>query len=277
MIIATYNLWNNDRTLGERVHAICEEIRSVKADIISLQEVSTSTPGYPSKALATYIAEQTGYPYVIFRNYPDLEDADEGLAFLSKHPFELETAIWDNNVNVSIFCAIRSVLQVESVRVAITNVHLDWRSVLNREIQICAVLDWINEQTETNTVELLCGDFNDVPDSSIHRFLQGRQSLNNRTAKWLDLAEYEQLRSGLVAEATLDFVRNPRWEGGHTLQIPARFDWIMLRQEYQLQDLEPVVNNVRLFGTTKTPMAQKVPSDHYGVVAELNFPAAPLR
>jgi maltose 6'-phosphate phosphatase len=150
-------------------------------------------------------------------------------------------------------------------------IHLDWRCVLNREVQICAVLDWINEQSIFNTVEFLCGDFNDVPDSSIHRLLQGRQSLNGRAAKWLDLAEYEQWRSGLNAGPTLDFVRNPRWDGLHTLQIPARFDWIMLRQEHQHNDPEPIVKSVSLFGTSPTQVANKVPSDHYGVSAQINF------
>jgi maltose 6'-phosphate phosphatase len=269
MILATYNLWNDDRTLITRVPAICEEIRSVNADVIALQEVSASTPGYSSKALATHIAEQSGYSYVSFRTYPDLEDAHEGLAVLSKYPFERETAIWDNNLNV--YCAIRSIVEIESVRIAITNVHLDWRCVLNREDQMCAVLDWINEQSKANIVEFLCGDFNDVPDSSIHRFLQGRQSLNGRATKWLDLAEYEQWRSGSNAEATIDFSKNPRWNGHHTLQVPARFDWIMLRQEHQHMDPEPVVSSARLFGTAPTPLANIVPSDHYGVSVQIDF------
>jgi endonuclease/exonuclease/phosphatase family metal-dependent hydrolase len=208
MILATYNLWNDEKTLISRVPALCEEIRSVNSDVIALQEVSASTPGFPSKALATHIAEQCGYRYVSFRTYPDLEDADEGLAILSKYPFELETAIWDHNSKV--FCATRSIVEIESVRLAITNVHLDWRCVLNREVQMCAIHDWINEQSKANTVEFLCGDFNDVPDSSIHRFLQGRQSLNGRATKWLDLAEYDQWRSSLNAQATLDFVQNPK-------------------------------------------------------------------
>ncbi|XEC97463.1 endonuclease/exonuclease/phosphatase family protein [Paenibacillus tarimensis] len=269
MILATYNLWNDERTLISRVPALCEEIQSVNADVIALQEVSASTPGYQSKALATYIAEQSGYPYVSFRTYPDLEDADEGLAILSKYPFEFETAIWDSNSNF--FCAIRSIVEIDSVHIAITNVHLDWRCVLNREVQMCAVLDWINKQSKTNTVELLCGDFNDIPDSSIHRFLQGRQSLNGRATKWLDLAEYWQWRSGLNVGATLDFAQNPRWNGVHTLQIPVRFDWIMLRQEHQCMDPEPVVSNMGLFGKTPTPVAKKVPSDHYGVFVKINF------
>lgn len=271
MIIATYNIWNDERTLSSRLAALCEEIGSVHADVISLQEAATQTPGYSSKPIAAYIAEQTGYPYVTFQAYPDLEDAGEGLAILSKHPFAMETAIWDSDSNPSVYCAHRAILQVNSVRIGITNVHLDWRCVLTREVQICAVLDWIDSMAEMDTVEWLCGDFNDLPDSSIHRLLQGRQSLNGRAAKWLDLAEYEQWRTGLQAQPTLDFARNPRWNGLHTLQMPARVDWIMLRQDPQYQDPEPVVRSLRLFGTEPTPIANKVPSDHYGVVAELIF------
>lgn len=267
MILATYNLWNDPRTLESRLPALCEEIQSVNADVIALQEVPTKALGFPHQPFASALSELCGYSYVRFWQYPDEED--EGLAILSKYPFEEEAAIWDDHP--AVYCAVRSTVEVDSVRVAITNVHLDWKCVLTREAQICAVQEWISAQSETGLVEFLCGDFNDVPDSSIHRFLQGRQSLNGHAAKWLDLAEYEQWRSGIKAEATLDFVRNPRWEGLHTLQMPARFDWILLRQDHRLRDREPIINHVRLFGTAPTPIAKKVPSDHYGVCVDVRF------
>ncbi|GIP32096.1 hypothetical protein [Paenibacillus sp. J2TS4] len=35
MIIATYNIWNDERTLSGRLAALCEEIGSVYADVIA--------------------------------------------------------------------------------------------------------------------------------------------------------------------------------------------------------------------------------------------------
>src|SRR5205807_2458613 len=92
-----------------------------------------------------------------------------------------------------------------------------------------------------------------APDSSIHRLLTGRQSLQDREANWLDLAEYEQLRSGVPAGATLDFANNPRWEGTPTLQIPARIDWILLLKKKDYRLPEPLITRVDLFGTQQTP------------------------
>ncbi len=41
MIIATYNVWNDEKTVKLRSAQLIREIRTVDADIIGLQEVTT--------------------------------------------------------------------------------------------------------------------------------------------------------------------------------------------------------------------------------------------
>lgn len=235
-----------------------------------MQEVPatlTEAPGAPNAA--EFIALQTGYPYCVFRNYPD--DPVEGLAVLSRWPIVSNETIWDHTADLSLCFAIRAVVQSGDTSVGITNVHLDWSSARNRERQVVALLDWLSVIADSNSNELLCGDFNAAPDSSIHRLLTGRQSLQDREANWLDLAEYQEWRSDVPAGATLDFGNNPRWEGTHTLQIPARFDWILLMKKKDYRLPEPLITRVDLFGTQPTPVARLVPSDHYGVAAHIMF------
>ena len=74
MKIATYNIWNSE-SLAVRAEQLIQEINSVSADIIGLQEV-------PSGFYEALI-RGTNYAHNVFRAY---QNDDEGLAFLSKYP-----------------------------------------------------------------------------------------------------------------------------------------------------------------------------------------------
>lgn len=71
---------------------------------------------------------------------------------------------------------------------------------------------------------------------------------------------------------TLDFEHNPRWRDAPTLDRPARVDWILLRDTFGSGLVSPSVTNAGIFGDTATPLARIVPSDHYGVHADLVVP-----
>lgn len=206
-----------------------------------------------------------------FRRYPD--DPKEGLACISKHPIECVSEIW--NTVPAQQTAIRAVLTVDRVRLAVTNVYLDWRSILSREQEIVALDRWLADQYSEDTYEVLCGDFNSPSESSVHRFLTGRQSLNNQATLWTDVAEYYADRTGGSPTVTLDFYNNPRWQGQSNIEIPMRCDWILLKQSYP--NPSPAINTVQVFGTTALTEVGVVPSDHYGVVADMEFPRYLIR
>ena len=85
MRIATYNVWNENKGIGNRHKQLIQEIRKVDADIIGLQEV---TPYF----FENFLVQELEYPYHVFGKYTDEE---EGLAILSKYPFE-ESFLYTN-------------------------------------------------------------------------------------------------------------------------------------------------------------------------------------
>ena len=168
-------------------------------------------------------------------------------------------------------CGLRVQLRINGTRVAVTNVHLDYKSVARREAQILAVTDWVAARSEPDCVEILCGDFNSYPESSVYRFFRGQQTLHGQEGPvWHDLAATYAYRHGAVPPPTLDFGTNPRWESHPALELPARFDWILVQERWPAP--MPRVKSVELIGRYPLPGSNVVPSDHYGVLASLEMP-----
>jgi maltose 6'-phosphate phosphatase len=252
--VATFNLWNNDKTWGARKLAIIEEIVRIDPDVMALQEV-------PNLDELQSIADEVNLPYYTFMKYPDEE---EGLAIISKAPLEIE-----NNSNNEIInqCAQRVTVSIKGLTLGLANVHLDWKSVANREKQIIEVTKWISENSNTN-YDLLCGDFNSTPDiSSIYNFLIGEQSLYSYDTSWIDLGQSLQ-------SPTLDF-KNNHWlhnrDNLNSVRIPVRYDWILLKSCYPKP--EPKLRQIQLFANKPSPNHHVIPSDHYGVFIDLSFEA----
>ncbi|WP_214696879.1 MULTISPECIES: endonuclease/exonuclease/phosphatase family protein [unclassified Exiguobacterium] len=243
MRIATYNIWNHETSWQKRLDAICQEVKRIDADLVALQEVRS----YEQGSVAHDIAEATGYPFCVFHPYPD--SPDEGLAFLSKVPLGSVEAIWESDVEESNFCATRVTLTFGGQEWGLTNVHLNWRSVSIRERQMATVRNWLHKGRQ-KSVEVLCGDFNDHPQSSIYHDVS--------ETGWLDVTTF-------VAEeprATLDVKHNPYLQSSH-LEQSERYDWILIRSEWK--DVE--VQHIDVFGDMRTSR-DVVPSDHYGVMVD---------
>lgn len=257
MQIATYNIWNSTVERTVRQERLCQELDGANADIVALQEVSA-------------IAEQNypQYPQTVFRRYPEQEN--EALGVLSKHPMLSAEAGWEFSAKLH-GCGLRVKLRINAISVAVTNVHLDYKSVAVREAQILAVTDWVVARSEPDCMEILCGDFNSYPESSIYRFLRGQQTLNGQESPvWHDLAAVYASRHGHVPAPTLDFETNPRWASESSLELPARFDWILVQERWPAP--MPRVKSVGLIGRHPLPGSSIVPSDHYGVLADLEMP-----
>lgn len=223
----------------------------------------------PSGRRPTTHHDRSQYRYVVFEAHS--HDPSEGLAFLSRHPIAQAEAGWQGDSQPA-EGGLRIHIRADDTPLSITNVHLgsSMVDILQRERQVTAIAEWIAARQEPGMLDLLCGDFNAYPGSSIHNFLLGQASLRGHSAQWFDLALYDAHRKGTDASPTLDFIRNPRWSQEHTIGVPARFDWILLRDCYP--DPYPYIDRVELFGIEPTPIAQVVPSDHYGVFADIRMP-----
>ncbi len=256
MKIATYNIWNDEVTLELRAKQIIEEIRSVNADVIGLQEVSTAFYN-------NHLATESGYVHHAFMQYPGEE---EGLAMLSRYPLIFLEALYQREQYANSI-AMNAFFMVEGIRFSLTNVHLPWDSVAAREHQILAIDRHLKEQNAD--FYILLGDFNSDLGSSVDRYLCGEQTVHGYEANpcWNDLAKAYAVRIGEAVTPTLDMVHNPRWAGKKVICAPKVMDRIYIRDHWHETELE----SVKLFGTEVFKKTGYAASDHYGVVAEVNF------
>lgn len=259
MKIATYNVWNENKGRGNRFNQLINEINSVDADIIGLQEVTTHFYN-------DFLIELTDYKFCEFRKY---KEEDEGLAILSKFPFE--SCFFLKDCEEFAYSAAMNVLfKVDKLRFSFTNVHLPWDSAKAKEEQIVAIDKYIHLQKEQADYFIMLGDFNGGLNSSVHRFLLGEQTINGNESKpyWDELSSSFAELNGLPLKPTLDFVNNPRWEGKNTIYIPSVYDRIYMLDNW----FDKSLKSVRIFGTDVSPENNLSASDHYGVVAEVHFP-----
>lgn len=258
MKLATYNIWNENNSVGIRFEQLIQEITLVDADIIALQEVTTSFYQDAQNRLATY-------PYSEFRNY---FEEDEGLAIFSKYPFDNCTFLHELEAYNHSY-ALNICFRTGNASFSLTNVHLPWDSIKSKEEQILAIDKFIQEQTSSADYLILLGDFNCDISSSVHRYLVGDQTLygNDAAPYWLEVSSTFATLHGTKALPTMDFINNPRWKGKNTIYAPRNFDRIYILDNWNYFSFE----NVELFGTEVNPITGLCASDHYGVVASVKF------
>lgn len=258
MKIATYNVWNENKGIGGRFEQLVDEIVSIDADIIALQEVTT-------RFYEEILLLKTGYQYCEFRKYTD---EDEGLAILSKYSIESCTFLQTNSEYAN-SRAQNILLKCGKLRFSITNVHIPCDSAMEKEKQIIAVDKFIHQQKEQADYFILLGDFNSGINSSIHRFLTGEQTINNIESNpyWLDIMGSYTALNGLTLQPTLDCINNPRWKGKNTIYAPENVDRIYILDNWKHMKFI----NAEIFGTAICSTNNLSASDHYGVIVEVDF------
>ncbi|WP_346917326.1 endonuclease/exonuclease/phosphatase family protein [Clostridium sp.] len=258
MKIATYNVWNENKGGGNRFNQLINEINNVNADVIGLQEVTTHF-------FYDILTKRTDYEYCEFKKY---EDEDEGLAILSRYP--LENCIFLHTREEFAYSRALNVLfQVGKSRFSFTNVHLPWDSVKAQEDQIVAIDRYMNMQKGQADYIIMLGDFNAGINSSVHRYLLGEQTINGNESKpcWDELSSSFATLNDLPLQPTLDCINNPRWKGKNTMYVPSVMDRIYIMDNW----VDKTLQSVRIFGTDISPENNLAASDHYGVVAEVDF------
>ncbi len=258
--LATYNIWNENKGRGNRFPQIVHEIESINADIIGLQEVTPSTYEALTQTLT--------YPYYYYAEY---RDEEEGLAFFSRYPIH-DSFFLNTSEDYGNSAALHALFQVDSFTVSITNLHLPWDSILEKERQIVAIDRFIKTQREHAQFYMMLGDFNCTPNSSVHNYLLGEQSLLGCESKpyWFDLGSTYAAIHGIPNPPTLDCQRNPRWQYKNTTDMPVVYDRILIMCSYG-RDYDEDILHVDIFGTDISAETGLSASDHYGVVADVKL------
>ena len=128
VIFATYNVWNEEKGMGDRTVLILQELTRIQADLVALQEV---TPRLQHQ----HLARLAGYPYSEFRQYAQEE---EGLAVLSRYPLTGSTFLHEEAA-YGYSAALHVWLEAGGQRFSVMNVHLPWDSIKAKEAQIVQV------------------------------------------------------------------------------------------------------------------------------------------
>jgi len=253
--IVTYNLWNHNSNFDKRIKMIGNILKVEKADVIVLQEVR-------SKVIVHELQKACDMPYVYWKKYHDCE---EGLAILSQHKILSTWTNWDVSTDVHNSGSMCIEVMYRNKRLSISNVHLDYKYALNREKEILKLTEYIKSLKADYNI--MAGDFNTYPNSSIHGYLSGRSSLMGQSARWIDLGESYASKMNVQLDVTIDFNNNPRWLKKPILDIPGRFDWILLENPYPND--YPTLLEYNLIG--KEIIDDISASDHYGIAVSLRF------
>jgi endonuclease/exonuclease/phosphatase family metal-dependent hydrolase len=258
MKIATYNVWDENKGIGKRFKQLIHEINSVDADIIGLQEV---TPFFYNSILL----KETNYKHCIYGKY---REEEQGLAVLSKYPI-INHFFLNESEEYSYSKALIIFFELDGIQFSFANVHLPWDSVKEQETQIIEIDRYLHEQNVKVSFSILLGDFNNNINSSVDRFLTGEQTLNGYESNpyWNELSSTFAVLHDLPLMATLDVVNNPRWKGKNTKYKPSVMDRIYVMENW----FDTSVVSVKIFGTDISTENNLSASDHYGVVAEVNF------
>ena len=247
MKIATYNIWNSDIGMPVRFQQLVDEIIGIQSDIMCLQEVSDCKTHDRLSSLCGYGNSHW--------------QAETGLSILSKYPIEK---------TIDFKYAAAAYIQVGSKTILVINVHLPWEKASLRERAIVDIAESISSMQADHT--FILGDFNSSEKSSVYRFLTNEQSLLGADAYYFDLAEAYAEMNGTKAPATLNFRENPRWgiaEPQNTIEVNQRFDWILLKNPYPNE--LPELKSCTMFGTRISEETHLAASDHYGIMAEIEF------
>jgi endonuclease/exonuclease/phosphatase family metal-dependent hydrolase len=254
MKIITFNIWNHNRDFEKRLELLIDELKGCNADVIALQEVR-------DQSIAERVANELSLNY-FYKKYPFDQ---EGLAILSKYEIEDTWTSWDESEDIHNSGIQQCIVMIDGLKVSLMNVHLDYEYASNREVEIVKAIQHL-KQTDYD-ISILLGDFNTVENSSIYRFLTGEQSLLTENTWYIDLVESYCVRNKLAMDNTIDFIDNPRWKESVTLEVPKRFDWILLEEPYPAPN--PILVDYKLLGKIETNGL--TPSDHYGVLIELEL------
>jgi endonuclease/exonuclease/phosphatase family metal-dependent hydrolase len=157
LTVLTLNLWNVSAPLAPRMAALAAALKMLRPDIVCLQEVADDPrTRQRQSALA---AEACGLPHAV--------DNDQ-LSILSRFPVERSCSVALPDVpEDEPRQALMAGMRIDGRPVLIVNTHLCWRLewLAERKAQVDVLLPAIERDGVADQAKILCGDFNDDPDS----------------------------------------------------------------------------------------------------------------
>jgi endonuclease/exonuclease/phosphatase family metal-dependent hydrolase len=262
--VATWNLWWRFGPWAERQPAILETLRRVDADIVCLQETwetrdGDSQPATLADALGLEHAHAAGFGL-------DLAPESVGNAILSRWPIsgsESRPLPAPPDLN-ELRVVLRADIEGPRGPINVCCTHLNWRMDQShvRRMQLQAVCEFIAETKNATFPPVLCGDLNAEPDSDEIRMLTGFSQ-----PPVPKLVFFDSWRAAGDGGPGLTWDRANRFTELDAEPRDARIDYVLAGYPKERAAGEPV--SCRIIGNE--PIDGVIPSDHYGVVAELRY------
>jgi endonuclease/exonuclease/phosphatase family metal-dependent hydrolase len=262
--VLTWNLWWHFGPWEERQPAILETLREVDADVLCLQEVWEADDG---RNQAADLARALGYEHV-YASGVSYEFGSEriGNAVLSRWP-----------ITGSETCRLPAPPGVDELRVVLRAdvdgprgpiqafvTHLNWRMDQShvRVLQVGALCEFVAaSRPDRSYPPIVCGDFNAEPESEEIRTMTGLAPVPVPKLMFLDAWRMAGAGPGLT------FVPTANEFAALDLEPDRRLDYVFVG--FARSDGAGHVVDARLAGTGR--VGGILPSDHYGVVAELRY------
>jgi endonuclease/exonuclease/phosphatase family metal-dependent hydrolase len=241
--VLTLNLWNISEPLAVRFRALEAGLARLRPNIVCLQEVDRDPRS--GRSQAELIAEMCNLAHRVEHN---------GLAVLSANP-----AVRSDSVALPEFPGDfpREILlvecQIEGRPLLVANTHLAYPLdlVQERKQQVETLLAAIERLYPQMPAKILCGDFNDEPDSpAVRTVLNGTQEFRDA------FAECHPGEPGYTFAPKENQYVHPSW-----IKLQ-RIDYI-----FAGRDVVPTDCSVVFDGSNGLDLV----SDHYGVFGNLDF------
>lgn len=272
--VITLNIWNRGGPWEQRLALIRAEIERQEPDIVGLQEVLQMQVGDETQCQAREIAEGLGFE-VAFGLGHELDFAGPtgvlfGNAVLSRFPIE-ERAVFvlpghDRSDQRRSLLFARLDTPRGPLPVFVT--HLNWKldeSAIRVE-QVRHLAEEIERLAPRRADELpavLVGDLNAEPESDEIRFLAGLATLQGQSTHFADAWRYAGKGPGYTFDP-----RNTYAAACH--EPPRRIDYVLVRSP-GLDGLGRPIRAELVFTESTDGV---FPSDHFGVLAELDVRAS---
>ncbi len=259
--VLTLNIWNLSGPWEQRRQEIAAWLDRLTPDVVCLQEVIRTEDEDQAAVLAG--AGDVGYR-VAFGGSLDFGGGEFGNAVLSRWPIEEDhTALLPYDADRGDMQ--RVVVHARTRGLDVFCTHLTYPKHLGalREDEVVEIVRVVEERADPGAAmpPILAGDFNAEPESNEIRHLSGLASLAGRSTYFQDAW---RVTGGSGPGHTWDN-RNPF--AAAECEPDRRIDYVFAG--WPKAGGAGHVTSCRVVGTE--PVAGVVPSDHYGVLAELRY------
>lgn len=258
--VLSWNLWWRFGPWEARFPAIEATIRELDPDIACLQEVWGDADGTSS---ASRLADALGYEHT-YAHRLHLDGVDFGNAILSRWPI-VATEHWPLPARLDAE-ELRTLVYAEvdgpRGRVQVFNTHLNWRFDHSdvRQDQVRYIAERIESKRPRDFPPILCGDMNAPPDSTEMWMLNGKTTLPVPKLVFHDAWEMAGDGHGHTWSNDNPYARLD-------LEVARRIDYVY--SGWPRAHGAGHVTSCRVIG--QDAIDGVVPSDHYGVLAELRY------